>query len=209
VMDVAALLNERQAYRNVKQLAIKAASDKKVLDALLTIIFKNEGKAAEYAGWTLTHVTDKDPEVFKSYHKKMLKHLTRKDVYYGIHRNLIRVFCFATIDKKLEKELISICLYFINDENCPMAVQNFGLHILWRYQKINPELEGQILDICFRFLNQADADVGLLHHSIKIIWELSKKYPELLPELKDTVKIVISKHPAPSINSLVKKLKLL
>jgi hypothetical protein len=139
-MDLVAILSEKQSSKNVKLITAAALEDASIVKELIQLIDKGESKLSQNAAWPICHITDANPTVFAKHQKKLLSLLKRKDVHPAVHRNVIRIFHYLSVDTKLEGQLLDICFHFLDVKETPIAVQHLSMHILWKMTKKYPEL---------------------------------------------------------------------
>ncbi|HUR97512.1 MAG TPA: hypothetical protein VMZ26_05520 [Pyrinomonadaceae bacterium] len=133
---LAAEHSKRQTERIVRYVGDHPARFKELMDVFLS----NEYRPVQRASWSVNCCVEKHPELVIPYFSKLVGILQRDDVHTGAHRNILRMFQFVEIPKRLRGKLYDICTRFLDEAERPVGVRVFALTVAAKIADGEPAL---------------------------------------------------------------------
>lgn len=130
----------------IERVAQACIDSPEMLELLIKIISKGNGRPAQLAAWVLAKVTDLNADVVSKYFKTLLN-LINDSTSSSVKRNVIRVFMHIELPEDDHGLLLDSCFKTLNNRDYSIAERAFSLHVLGKYVKIYPELSNELIPI--------------------------------------------------------------
>lgn len=111
---------------------------------LMDLFFSGPYRIVQRAAWVMSECVGSNPDFIKSYWKKLIKNLQKKDIHNAVKRNTLKVLEEIEIPPKYHGELISMSFDFLCDKKEPVAVKVFAMSILFKLTKQQPDLQKEL-----------------------------------------------------------------
>jgi hypothetical protein len=118
-------------------------NDPKLFKELLDIMFNGSPPLPHRASWIVTLITDKYPELFKPYLKKIISYVENCDNS-SIRRNLLRSIAEYEIPEPLQGKLFDYCYKWLQSRFEPPAVKVHCMEILYNISQGEPDLKNEL-----------------------------------------------------------------
>ncbi len=157
-MNLEKELLKKQSLAQCNRIINYIGNDEVQFSELVRLFFKGEYRLTQHAAWPMSYCIRNYPHLAAPYLKKFIDQLSDEQAHPAARRNIVRLFQFIEIPKRLHGRLMDICFQFINKPEEPIAVKAFSLRILENlsatYPEILPELKN-IIDARWAFESAA------------------------------------------------------
>ncbi|HEY0742488.1 MAG TPA: hypothetical protein VGD40_13530 [Chryseosolibacter sp.] len=160
--------SKRQAEKIIKYVGNDPSRFKMLVDVFLAGPYR----VTQRAGWPLSGVAERYPQLVKPHLPELLKHLSKPGIHDSVKRNTIRLLQHVEIPKKLHGQVADICFSYLTSNEEPIAVRVFAMSVLERIARENPELKRELQIIIEDHLPFASA--AYLSRARKVLKNLSK-----------------------------------
>lgn len=111
---------------------------------LVRLFFKGEYRLTQHAAWPMSYCIRNHPFLAKPFLKKFVDQLSDGHAHPAVRRNIVRLFQFVEIPKRLQGKLMDKCFQFISSPEEAIAVKAFSLRILENMSAIYPEILNEL-----------------------------------------------------------------
>jgi hypothetical protein len=140
-------LLKKQSLTQCNRIINYIGNDEARFSELVRLFFKGEYRLTQHAAWPMSYCIRNYPHLARPYLKRFIDQLSDQQVHPAAKRNIVRLFQFIEIPKKLHGRLMDICFQFINKPEEAIAVKAFSLHILENLSVIYPEILPELKSI--------------------------------------------------------------
>jgi hypothetical protein len=113
-------------------------------DELTRLFLGNEQLVSQRAGWPLSTVAIKYPELAKKHIGKLINNLDKKDLHDAVKRNTVRILQFVEIPTRYHGKIMDTCFRYIQSPDEPIAAKAFSLTILENLLAFYPEIYNEL-----------------------------------------------------------------
>jgi hypothetical protein len=113
-------------------------------DELLSLFLKDEPLVRQRAGWPLSYVARKHPDLISNHLGKLIKNLHKKGLHDAEKRNTVRILEDIELPEKYHGEIMSICFDFIQSPAEAVAIKAFSLTILGKLLPQYPDIKNEL-----------------------------------------------------------------
>ena len=113
-------------------------------DELVSLFLMGEYRVTQRAGWPLSNIVIRHPELVQKHLKKILVNIDKSGHHPAVVRNTFRLLQFIEIPKPLQGLAADTCFRFFTDRNQPIAIRVFSMTVLGNLCKVYPELAGEL-----------------------------------------------------------------
>jgi hypothetical protein len=140
-------LLKKQSQTQCNRITNYIGNDAVRFGELVRLFFKGEYRLTQHAAWPMSYCIQNYPQLARPYLKRFVDQLSDQHAHPAAKRNIVRLFQFIEIPKRLHGRLMDICFQFINKPEEPIAVKAFSLHILENLSAIYPEILTELKNI--------------------------------------------------------------
>lgn len=130
--------------RNTIYIASFIEANPEKFQNLMDLFFSGSYRTVQRSAWVMSECVGKNPGLIKSYWRKLIKNLEKKDLHNAVKRNTLKILEGMEIPPKHHGKLISICFDFLCDKKEPVAVKVFAMSILFTLTKQEPDLQKEL-----------------------------------------------------------------
>lgn len=147
------------------------AKPKGITELMLLFQGKNQ-HISNYAGWIISYLGEKKPELLHKYLPIIIQKLESKENSQAIIRNIFRTLQFVEIPEKLEGFVLTKGFEFLNNNNSSIAVKVFSMSVLFNLSKKYTEIQNELKLSLENQLEHASA--GFKSRATKILKKITK-----------------------------------
>jgi hypothetical protein len=133
-------LLKKQSLAQTNRIIKYIGNDEIRFGELVRLFFKDEYRLTQHAAWPMSYCIRNHPFLARPYLKKFIDRLSDRDSHPASRRNIIRLFQFVEIPKRLQGKLMDICFQFVSNPDEAIAVKAFSLRVLENLSSIYPEI---------------------------------------------------------------------
>jgi hypothetical protein len=137
--------------RKPHSLAIKnkiiryVGTDPKRFDELMTIFLGDTYRLTQWAGWPLSDIVKKHPQLIRPYLKSLLKSIDKPGMHVAVKRNVMRMFQFIDIPPNLKAFAFDKAFKLFSDTSEPIAVRVFAMTVMTNVAMAEPDLKNEVV----------------------------------------------------------------
>ena len=139
-MNLEKELSKKQSLARSNRILKYIGSDELRFKELVKLFFKGEYRMTQHAAWPMSYCIRNHPFLARPYLKKFVDCLSDRHSHPASRRNIVRLFQFVEIPKRLQGKLMNICFQFISSPDEAIAVKAFSLRVLENLSTIYPEI---------------------------------------------------------------------
>ena len=113
-------------------------------DQLMKLFLQDEYRVTQRAGWPLSYIAIKHPELARKHIGKLIKNLQKKDLHDAVKRNSVRLLQFVDIPTRYHGAIMDTCFRFIQSPTEAVAIKAFSISILEKLLPLYPEIHNEI-----------------------------------------------------------------
>lgn len=99
---------------------------------------------SNYAGWIMSYIGEKKPELLHKYLPVVIQKLGDKEPAQALIRNIFRTLQFVEIPEKYEGFVLTKGFEFLNNNNSSIAVKAFAMTVISNLSKKYPEIKNEL-----------------------------------------------------------------
>jgi hypothetical protein len=111
---------------------------------LAGLFLSDEPLLKQRAGWPLSYIAEKHPELISRHLGRLLKNLNKKGLHDAVKRNTVRMLEYANLPEKYHGEIMNVCFNFIQSPTEAVAIKAFSLTILGRLLPLYPDIRNEL-----------------------------------------------------------------
>ncbi|NUM30695.1 MAG: hypothetical protein HUU47_00010 [Bacteroidetes bacterium] len=165
------IFKKRVSKHEVEMLVEIVCASQKKFDELVDIIISSNKHISLYSSWVLGYAGVKCPSWFVSRLNDLLNSLT-PITHFSVYRNVCRVLMKIIIPEKYYGVSVNFCINCLSDNEMPIAVKSFCIHILSKIIETHPDLCNEIKGLIELLMQNASP--GLKNAGEKILTKINK-----------------------------------
>ena len=111
---------------------------------LIQLFQGNNQHISNYAGWIISYIGEKKPELLHKYSPVVIQKLGDKEPAQALIRNIFRTLQFVEIPEKLEGFVLTKGFEFLNNNNSSIAIKVFSMSVLYNLSKKYTEIQNEL-----------------------------------------------------------------
>jgi hypothetical protein len=135
--------SRRQADKIIRWIG----TDRRKFDQLVSLFLKGEYRVTQRAGWPLSDIAMKHPEMISKYLKPILMNLKKDKLHNAVIRNSFRLLQFINLPKKLNGLAADISFRYFTDQSQSVAIHVFSMTALGNLCKEYPDLKNELIPL--------------------------------------------------------------
>jgi hypothetical protein len=147
--------SKRQAEKLVKWVGDDPARFAELMRLFLT----DEALVVQRAAWVVGNSGIDHPELLTPWNSKLIEYLKKPGTHPAVRRNIVRVYQFVPVPKRLQGKLVDICFRLLTSKDEPIAVKAFSMTILKHIALENPDLKSELILVVEEMLPYASAGI--------------------------------------------------
>jgi hypothetical protein len=171
-MDLRQEILKEHSKRQALKIERWVNGDQKKFDELVKLFLKGEYRVTQRAGWPMSSIAIKYPELIHKHLKNLLLNAQRPGLHNAVLRNTVRLLQFVDIPPPLHGLAAETCFQLFKDKKQPIAIRVFSMTVLGNLCKEYPEMISE-LKLCIEE-QLPYASAGFLARAKKVIREIDK-----------------------------------
>lgn len=111
----------------------------------------------EYASWLLCHLVKADIDLVDNYKSELIE-LLFSSKNNSLLRNVMNVLNVLPFNESENSELLNLCLSFIEDSYCKVALQVYAIYYILNFVMVYPGLKGEVIQLLeMNYANRSSA----------------------------------------------------
>lgn len=143
-MDLNQVLNQPYTKATTQKVVRELISNPNKLDELVKVFQYNNVRVCNYAGWIISYIGEKKPELLYKYLPAVIQKLENKEHSQALIRNIFRTLQFVDIPEKQEGFVLTKGFEFLNNNNSSIAVKVFAMTVISNLSKKYPEIKNEL-----------------------------------------------------------------
>jgi hypothetical protein len=171
-MNIVTELEKHQSVTIKNKIMRYVGTDPNRFDELVKIFLGDKYRLTQWAGWPLSDIVGRHPELIRPYLKKILQSIDRPDQHVAVKRNVMRIFQFIEIPKSLRGLAFDKAFKLYSDSGEPTAVRIFSMTVMAQVAMTEPELKNEVILAIEEQLPYASA--GFKARAKRLLKEMTK-----------------------------------
>jgi len=118
--------------------------DKKRFRKLMEFFLSGDEPLAKKSAWIIGHAAEQYPELVTPWLELMIKKIQCPGVHGALKRNVVRILQFASLPRKLQGTVATLCFEYLSSINEPIAVRTFSMTVLDKIAQKEPALKKEL-----------------------------------------------------------------
>jgi hypothetical protein len=144
-MNLVAELQKKHTLAIKNRIIRYIGTDKKRFDELVKIFLGDNYRLTQWAGWPLSDIVKKHPEMITPYLRPMLKGVDRPKMHEAVKRNVMRLLQFIDIPRNLAGLAFDKAFNLFSDTGEPIAIRVFAMQVMADVAMKEPELKNEVI----------------------------------------------------------------
>lgn len=144
-MNLVAELQKRHTVAIKNRIIRYIGSDPRRFGELVKIFLGDNYRLTQWAGWPLSDIVRKHPEMIRPYLRPMLKSVDRPKMHEAVKRNVMRLLQFVDIPANLAGLAFDKAFKLFSDTSEPIAVRVFSMQVMTDVAMKEPELRNEVV----------------------------------------------------------------
>jgi hypothetical protein len=144
-MNLVAELQKRHTIAIKNRIIRYIGTDAKRFGELVKIFLGDNYRLTQWAGWPLSDIVRKHPELIKPYLRSMLKSVDRANMHEAVKRNVMRLLQFVDIPPNLAGLAFDKAFTLFSDTGEPIAVRVFSMQVMADVAMKEPDLRNEVI----------------------------------------------------------------
>jgi len=143
-MNLVAELSKPHSLAIKNKIIRYVGTDPKRFAELMTIFLGDTYRLTQWAGWPLSDIVKKHPQLIKPYLKPLLKSIDKPGMHVAVRRNVMRIFQFIEIPANLKGLAFDKAFKLFSDTSEAIAVRVFAMTVMTNVAMTEPELKNEV-----------------------------------------------------------------
>lgn len=143
-MNLVAELEKRHSVATKNRIMRHVGTDRKRFGELVKIFLGSNYRLTQWAGWPLSDIVKRHPEMIRPYLRPMLKSLDRPGMHDAVKRNVMRLLQFIDIPAGMAGLAFDKAFALFSDTGQPVAVRVFSMQVMADVAMKVPELKNEV-----------------------------------------------------------------
>jgi hypothetical protein len=141
--------------------------------ALIQVFLEGPYRVTQRASWPISYCVENSPGLITPHLSTLLTFLKRPGLHNAVKRNVIRLFQFVDIPKRMHGRVAEVCFQYLQDKKEPVAIRVFSMSVLAEIALHNPDLKRELRLLIEDHLPYASA--AFLSRARKVIKALGQE----------------------------------
>lgn len=112
---------------------------------LVKIFLGDSYRLTQWAGWPLSDIVKKHPELIRPYLKPVLKSIDKANSHVAVKRNVLRLLQFIEIPTSVSGLAFDKAFKLFSETSEPIAVRVFAMTVMAQVAMKEPELKNEVI----------------------------------------------------------------
>jgi hypothetical protein len=144
-MNLVAELRKPHTLTSKNRMIRYIGTDKTRFRQLVRIFLGNDYRLTQWAGWPLSDIVKKHPELIRPYLRPMIRSVDRPGMHEAVKRNVMRLLQFIDIPANLAGMAFDKAFRLFSDTGESIAVRVFAMQVLADVAMKEPELRNEVI----------------------------------------------------------------
>jgi hypothetical protein len=144
-MNLVAELQKKHTVAIKNRIIRYVGTDKKRFNELAAIFLGNDSRLSQWAGWSLSDIVMKHPEMIAPYLRLVLKGLDRSKIHDAVKRNVMRLLQFVDIPRNLAGLAFDKAFTLFSDTGEQIATRVFAMQVMADVAMKEPDLKNEVI----------------------------------------------------------------
>ncbi|HEX8060399.1 MAG TPA: hypothetical protein VF473_05655 [Cyclobacteriaceae bacterium] len=144
-MNLIAELGKRHSLSTKNKIVRYVGTDAKRFDELMKIFLGDVYRLTQWAGWPVSDIVKKHPELINPYLKPVLKAIDKPGSHVAVKRNVMRLLQFIDIPPAIRGIAFDKAFKLFSDTSEPVAVRVFAMTVMTRVAMEEPDLKNEVI----------------------------------------------------------------
>jgi hypothetical protein len=144
-MNLIAELEKRHSAATKNRIIRYVGTDRKKFDELVKIFLGDDYRLTQWAGWPLSDIVKKHPELVRPWLRKMLTGIDRPRIHVAVKRNVMRLLQFVDIPDTLTGLAFDKAFTLFSEAGEPVAVRVFAMQVMADVAIKEPDLKNEVI----------------------------------------------------------------
>ncbi|MEI9921562.1 MAG: hypothetical protein WDO14_22645 [Bacteroidota bacterium] len=144
-MNLVAELGKKHSLATKNKIIRYVGTNTKRFDDLVKIFLGDTYRLTQWAGWPLSDIVKKHPELIRPYLKPVLKTIDRPGMHVAVKRNVMRLLQFIDIPPNVRGLAFDKAFKLFTDTSEPVAVRVFSMTVMTDIALKEPGLKNEVI----------------------------------------------------------------
>jgi hypothetical protein len=144
-MNLVAELEKRQSLASKNKIIRYVGTDPKRFDELMKIFLGGTYRLTQWAGWPLSDIVKKHPDLIQRHLKPLLKVIDKPGMHVAVKRNVMRLLQFIDIPPAVRGIAFDKAFKLFSDTSEPVAVRVFAMTVMTDVAMKEPDLKNEVI----------------------------------------------------------------
>lgn len=144
-MNLVAELEKRHSLATRNKIIRYVGSDAKRFGELMKIFLGDTYRLTQWAGWPLSEIVKKQPELIRPYLKPVLRSIDKPGMHVAVKRNVMRLLQFINIPPAIRGVAFDKAFKLFTDTSEPIAVRVFAMSVMTQIAIEEPDLKNEVI----------------------------------------------------------------
>lgn len=144
-MNLVEELQKKHSIATKNRMIRYVGTDPKRFGELVKIFLGDNYRLTQWAGWPLSDIVRKHPDLINPYLRSMLKSVDRPKMHEAVKRNVMRLLQFIDIPPNLAGLAFDKAFTLFSDTSEPIAVRVFAMQVMADVAMTEPGLKNEVI----------------------------------------------------------------
>jgi hypothetical protein len=144
-MNLVAELGKRHSLATKNKIIRYVGTDPKRFEELMKIFLGDTYRLTQWAGWPLSDIVKKHPELIRPYLKPVLKAIDKPGMHVAVKRNVMRLLQFIEIPSAVSGIAFDKAFKLFSHASEPVAVRVFAMSVMTQVAMKEPDLKKEVI----------------------------------------------------------------
>lgn len=144
-MNLVDELGKRHSVATKNKIIRYVGTNPRRFDELMQIFLGDVYRLTQWAGWPMSDIVKKHPELIKPYLKPVLKAIDKPGMHVAVKRNVMRLLQFIDIPPSLRGIAFDKASKLFATKTEPIAVRVFAMSVMTQVAMEEPGLKNEVI----------------------------------------------------------------
>jgi hypothetical protein len=135
---------KEHSKRQTVRLAEWIGGDRGRFGQLMALFLRGEYRVTQRSAWIVSQCADAHPELITPWLGPMIRRMQEPGTHDAVRRNVIRIFQFTEIPRRLQGKTATVCFEYLGDPGQPVAVKCNSMTVLTNMALKEPHLAHEL-----------------------------------------------------------------
>lgn len=144
-MNLVAELGKKHSVAIKNKIIQYVGTNPRRFDELVKIFLGDSYRLTQWAGWPLSDIVKKQPQLIRPYLKPILKSIDKPGAHVAVKRNVMRLLQFIDIPGNVAGLAFDKAFKLFSDRSEPIAVRVFAMTVMAQVAMKEPDLKNEVI----------------------------------------------------------------